>query len=175
MRARTDATVGAPRRPFVWRWLVSGAVVGALTHPVGAQQQPPPIGFGHAVGQTAVGVLGTPIGFVAGGLATRWVATHWLRVSDDGASTPAMIGAYVGAATLTATGPVIVGPGPHARASYWASLGGAAAGGVGSFLLVRLNRAVDLGTVPRFIGAIAVFSLPAIGATVGYNLSRTYR
>ena len=155
--------------------MLSGAVIAALAQPLGAQQQPPPIGFGHAVGQTAVGVLGTPIGFVAGGLTTRWVAEHWLGVSDDGASTPAMVGGYVGAAALTATGPVIVGPGPHARGSYWASLGGAAVGGVGSFLLVRLNRAVDLGTVPRFIGAVAVFTLPAIGATVGYNLSRKYR
>lgn len=152
-----------------------GVLVAALVQPLGAQQQPPPVGFGHAVGQTAVGLLGTPIGFVAGGLTTRWVATHWLRVSEDGTSTPAMVGAYVGAAAATAAGPVIVGPGPHGRGSYWASLGGAGAGGLASFLLVRLNRAVDLGTVPRFVGAVAVFTLPAIGATIAYNSTRKYR
>jgi hypothetical protein len=83
-----------------------------------------------------------------------------------------MAGAYVGSALATAAGPTIVGPGSSVRGTYWAALAGATAGGVGSFLLIHLNRAVDLGTIPRLLSAVAVVALPAVGATAGYNLSR---
>jgi hypothetical protein len=135
-------------------------------------QRPAPVGFGRAVGQTAVGATGTALGFVAGGLATRWVASRWAGASEDRASSIAMAGAYVGSALATASGPTIVGPGSPVRGTYWAALAGATAGGVGSFLVIHLNRAVDLGTIPRILSTVAVVALPAIGATVGYNLSR---
>jgi hypothetical protein len=162
------AIVGTNRR--VVFGIVALAVCAA--RPLRAQQQPTPVGFGRAVGQTVGGVAGTALGFVAGGLATRWVATRWAGASDDQASSIAMAGAYVGSALATAAGPTIVGPGSRVRGSYWAALAGATAGGVGSFLVIHLNRAVDLGTVPRLLSAAAVVVLPAIGATVGYNLSR---
>jgi len=115
------------------------------------------------------------LGFLAGGFTTRWIASHWLGASEDRASSIALGGAFAGTALATAAGPTIVGAGPHARSTYWAAIAGSAAGGLGSFLLVRINRAVDLGTVPRFVGAIAVVTLPAVGATVGYTMSRRYR
>jgi hypothetical protein len=57
-------------------------------------------------------------------------------------------------------------------------VGGAAAGGLGSALLVRLNDRT--GDDPRppcrlvcTLAATAVFVLPSVGATIGYNLSRS--
>lgn len=143
-----------------------------MAGPLRAQQRPAPVGFGRAVGQTVSGVAGTALGFVGGGLATRWVATRWAGASEDRASSVAMAGAYVGSALATAAGPTIVGPGSSVRGTYWAALAGATAGGIGSFLVIHLNRAVDLGTIPRILSTVAVVTLPAIGATVGYNLSR---
>ena len=141
--------------------------------PADAQQEPPPVEASHAAAQVGAGILGTTAGFVGGGLATRWVATR-LGASDNSASSIALAGAYSTGALLTAAGPTLVGPGPHAQGSYWAALGGAAVGGLGSVLLIKLNHAVDLGHFPRIIGAIAVVALPSIGATIGYNLSRRY-
>jgi len=139
-----------------------------------AQRHPPPVGVGRAIGQGAAGFLGTPIGFVGGGLATRWVSTHWFGASEDRASAIAMWGAYAGGALVTAAGPTLVGPGPHATGTYWGALAGSTAGGLGSFLLIRLNRAVDLGSVARLVGTVAVFTLPAVGATIGYDATRRW-
>jgi hypothetical protein len=154
--------------------LAAVAILIAAAAPSSAQPRPPAIGIGHAAGQAAGGVIGTPLGFVAGGLATRWVATR-LGASEDRGSSLGTIGGYAGAMLATAAGPTLVGAGPHASGSYWAALGGAAVGGVGSFLIVRLNRAVDLGTIPRFVSTIIVLALPAAGATAGYDLTRRYR
>ena len=174
---RVDLRVGAT--PCVARqtvaihkfvWIVAAASLIAARLP--AQQQPPPVGFGRAVGQTAAGVLGMGAGFVGTGLATRWVAAHWFHASEDHTSSIALGAAYAGGVLGAAAGPTIVGAGSSPSGTYWGALAGSAAGGVGSFLIVRLNRAVDLGTIPRIISTAAVVSLPAIGATVGYNLSR---
>jgi hypothetical protein len=152
--------------------LIAGLTVAGTR--LNAQQQPPAISAGRAVAQGAAGLLGTPVGFVAGGLGARWSATR-LGASEDGASSAGAVGGYVGAALATAAGPALVGPGSRATGSYWAALGGAAAGGIGSFLIARLNRGVDLGTVPRLISTVLVVALPAAGATVVYDLSRRYR
>ena len=136
-----------------------------------AQNGPPTLSAGHVAAQFGVGLVGMPLGFLAGGLGTRWAARQ-LGAGEARASSVAMAGAYTGAALVTATGPVIVGPGEGAHGSYWASLGGAVAGGVGSFLLIRLNRAVDLGTIPRILSTVLVFALPSAGATALYNATR---
>jgi hypothetical protein len=164
----------ASRVPRAAWWIRAASAAAALAaaYPLTAQQQPPPVGFGRAVGQTAAGFFGMAAGFVGTGLATRWAAKHWFKASDDRASSVAMGGAYVGGLLGAAAGPTIVGAGPGPRGTYWGALAGATAGGVGSFLLVHLNRAVDLGTIPRIISTVAVVTLPAIGGTVGYNLSR---
>jgi len=148
--------------------------IAAAPAPLQAQRRPPPIGVGRVIAQSGVAAVGLPVGFVAGGLATRWVARR-LGASEDAASSVAMAGAYLGATAATAAGPALVGAGSHARSSYWAALGGTAIGGVGSFLVARLNRAVDLGTVPRVLSTVLVVALPVAGATVGYDVSRRYR
>jgi hypothetical protein len=142
--------------------------------PVAAQRQVPPVGVGRAVAQVGAGVIAMPIGFVGGGLATRWAATR-LGASEDRASSIASIGAYASAAALTAAGPTLVGGGPHGRGNYFAALGGTVVGGVGSVLLVHLNQAVDAGSVLRIVSLVGVVALPSVGATVGYNLSRRYK
>lgn len=151
--------------------VMATALAACDTGPVQAQQHPPPVGLGRAVGQTGAGVLGMAAGFVGGGLATRWAAER-LGASDDRASSIALGAAYVGGALGAAAGPTIVGPGSHPAGQYWGAVAGSVAGGIGSFLIARLNRAVNLGSLPRVVSAVAVVALPAVGATVGYNLSR---
>lgn len=138
----------------------------------------PPLNGGRVALQVGTGALLTPIGFVAGGLTTRWVARRF-GASDDAASRAAYVGAWTTAALATAAGPTFVGSRGRVTGSYLAALGGAVAGGAFSFVLVRLNdRKGDAADPPCRIvcavSAVAVFLLPAIGATVGYDLTREY-
>jgi hypothetical protein len=153
----------------------AGAVIllAAIGSALDAQQRPPDVTAGRAIGQTAAGVVAMPIGFVGGGLAARWAA-HRFGSSDNAASNAGLVGAYSVAALATAAGPTLVGGGPHATGSYPAALAGTVVGGVGSVLLIRLNRAVDTGPMLRILSGAGVVLLPAIGATVGYNWSRRY-
>ena len=144
----------------------------------GAQRDTPPLSGGRIAAEVALGALGTPIGFIGGGVLTKRVA-RMAGAGDDAASRAAYVGAWTGAALATAAGPRLVGAYGSVTGSYWAAVGGAVAGGVGSFLVVRLNdRAPD--DEPRACRArcvassAAVFLLPSIGATVGFNLSRRY-
>src|SRR5438309_740977 len=59
------------------------------------------------IARVSLGVLGMPVGFLAGGLLTRSIARS-IGQTDDAASTSAMIGAYAGAALTTAIGPTIL-------------------------------------------------------------------
>jgi hypothetical protein len=138
-----------------------------------AQQVPAP-SAGRVAAQVGVGVVAMPIGFIGGGLATRWVATRF-GASPDGASSAGLTGAYVSAVFATAAGPTLVGGGPHSSGSYFGALGGALVGGAGSFALVRLNRLGDAGGVLRVLSLIGVVILPSAGATLGYDLTRRYR
>jgi len=161
------------RRVIAASACVAGALVSGLGASLQAQQRPPDVSAGRAIGQGAAGLVAMPIGFIGGGLATRWAA-HRFGSSDDAASKAALVGAYSAAALTTAAGPTIVGGGPHVTGSYPAALAGTVVGGVGSILLVRLNRTVNTGPVLRIISAAGVILLPAIGATVGYDWSRRY-
>jgi hypothetical protein len=138
-----------------------------------AQQVPAP-SAGRVAAQVGVGLVAMPIGFIGGGLATRWVANRF-GASPDAASSAGLAGAYVSAAFATAAGPTLVGAGPHASGSYFGALGGAVAGGAGSFALVRLNRLGDAGGVLRVLSFVGVVILPSAGATLGYDLTRRYR
>jgi hypothetical protein len=138
-----------------------------------AQQVPAP-SAGRVAAQVGVGVVAMPIGFIGGGLATRWVANRF-GAPPDGASTAGLAGAYVSAAFATAAGPTLVGAGPHGSGSYFGALGGAVVGGAGSFALVRLNRLGDAGGVLRVLSFVGVVILPSAGATLGYDLTRRYR
>jgi hypothetical protein len=152
--------------------LLIGAVSLLPLRRAAAQHAPAP-SFGHLAAQAGVGVVAMPIGFIGGGLATRWIARR-AGASDEGSSA-GLVGAYAGAALATAAGPTIVGAGPHASGTYLGALGGAVIGGAASFGLVRLNRLGDAGGVLRVLSLVAVVALPGIGATAGYDLTRGYR
>lgn len=137
-----------------------------------AQHAPAP-SVGRLAAQAGIGIVAMPVGFIGGGLATRWIATR-AGASDEGSSA-GLVGAYVTAVFTTAAGPTLVGPGPHASGSYFGALAGAVVGGAGSFGLVRLNRLGDAGGVLRVLSLVAVVALPSVGATAGYDLTRSYR
>ena len=128
--------------------------------------------------QVGSGVVLTPVGFVGGGLATRWVARR-LGANETGASRAAYAGAWTTAALTTAAGPSLVGARGPGSGSYAAALAGTLAGGAASFALVRINkRLANRGGESRpcrlvcALSGVAVFLLPSVGATVGYDLSR---
>jgi hypothetical protein len=154
--------------------LIIGALVLLTPRRACAQQRVPAVGIGRAAAQIGAGVLAMPVGFIGGGLATRWVATRF-GATSDGASSIGLAGAYAAAGFATAAGPTLVGGGPHASGSYFGALGGAVVGGAGSVALVRLNRAGDAGSVLRMLSLVGVVVLPSVGATLGYNLTRGYR
>ena len=167
---------------MAWRRLAIAVVLPALpllpAARAAAQSDTPPLRGGRIAAEVALGALGTPVGFVAGGILTKRVALR-LGASDDGASRAAYVGAWTGAALATAAGPrLIAGRGPE-TASYWAAVAGSVGGGLASFLVVRLNnRGADDDPRPcraRCVASsVAVFLLPSVGATVGANLSRRY-
>jgi len=116
-------------------------------------------------------MLATPLGFVAGGLATRWVA-YKIGSSDAAAERAAYVGAWTSATLAAATTPALV-----ARGGAWPqAVAGAVAGGVVAAGVVWIGRRVYRPR-PRcsfscaLLGA-AVFALPAGGATWAYNRSR---
>lgn len=168
-----------PRRPRRTRGALLAralALLAACAPGVVHAQEARPLGPARVGAQVAAGTLATPIGFIAGGVLTERVAER-LGMDDPRASRVAMVGAWTGAALATAAGPALVGARGPGRGSYPAAVGGAVVGGLGSLLLVRLNDRT--GDDPRppcrvrcTLAAVAVFTLPSIGATVGYDLSR---
>lgn len=140
-----------------------------------AQGGPPALGAGRVAAQVVAGVPAGAVGYVAGGLATRFVARR-LGTTDGRASQLADQGAYAGVALLTAVPPALIGARGPGSGRYVAALGGAVAGGLGSALVVRLARPRYGGDRPCTLGcklaATAAFVLPSVGATLAYNASR---
>jgi len=90
------------------------------------------------------------------------------------------VGAWTGAALATAAAPTAIGARGPGTGSYAAALGGTLAGGAGSGAIVRfMNRGSEeergACRVGCALAALAVFTLPSVGATVGFNLSRRER
>lgn len=141
-----------------------------------AQGDVPALAAPRVAAQLGAGLVAMPVGFVLGGKGTGRVAER-LGVDDPRASRVALVGGWVGAGLATAAGPALVGARGPGVGRYVAAVGGAAAGGAASLLLVRLNDRTGDGPRPPcrlrcVIAAAAVFTLPAIGATVAYNASR---
>jgi len=146
--------------------------------PVAAQSGAPPLSGARVAGEIGAGLLGTPLGFIAGGVTTEWVAEH-VGIEDPTASRVALVGAWTGAALATAAGPWVVGVRGRTTGSYAAAVAGSLVGGAASYAVVRLNDRT--GDDPRppcrlrcALAAAAAFALPSIGATVGFNMSRRY-
>jgi hypothetical protein len=176
---RPAAVLGARRCAAAHAAAWTAALLAALgaASPARAQSGTPPLNGGRVAAQVALGALGTPVGFLGGGVLTKWLVRH-LGARDETASSAAYVGAWTGAALATAAGPTLIGSHGRVTGSYLAALGGAVAGGAGSYLLVRVNdRGPDDDRPCRLrcaAAAAGVFLLPSIGATVGFNLSRRY-
>jgi hypothetical protein len=153
------------------------ALLGA-TSPARAQgsRDVPSLGAGRVAGQVATGLVLGPVGYVGGGLATRFVVRR-LGGTEGTASAAAQKGTYAGVALATAAGPALIGARGPGHGNYFAALGGATVGMFGTALVARLNRTPDDQPLPPCrlkcrVSAAAAFLLPSVGATVGYNLSR---
>lgn len=157
--------------------LVAGLACGASARTANAQTSDlPGISPGRVAAQVGTGVLLGPLGYVGGGLATRFVVRRF-GGSQGTASTAAERAAYVGIAAATAVGPSLIGARASGHGLYVAALGGATVGMLGTALVARLNRTPDDRPDPPCrlacrVSAVAAFTLPSIGATLGYNVSR---
>lgn len=131
---------------------------------------------GRVGAQLATGVALGPIGYVGGGLVTRFVLRR-LGASQGTASTAAERAAYVGIALATAAGPALIGARGPGHGAYLGALGGATVGMFGTAIVARLNRTPNDRPDPPCrlvcrLSAVAAFTLPSIGATLGYNVTR---
>lgn len=165
---------GGARGPLVA--LAAVALAAAPGRAAAQDDATPSLSGLRVAAQVGTGVLATPVGFVGGGVATEWLARR-LGASEERASRLAYVGAYGGAALLTAAGPALVGARGPGRGSYAAAVGGALVGGAVSALIVRLeDHGPDEPHPPCrlrcTLAAVAVFALPSVGATVGYDVSR---
>ncbi|MFL5574954.1 MAG: hypothetical protein ACJ79S_03150 [Gemmatimonadaceae bacterium] len=169
------------RRPLAAALLALGATLAAPP-PAAAQEHPGgdptrSLGTGRIAGQIASGVVLAPVGFVAGGLTTRWVARR-LGAGEERASSIGTAGAWSSAVLATAAGPSLVGARGPGVGSYPAAVGGAAAGGLLSWAIVRLNKRSVNQTESRpchlvcIVSTVAIATLPSIGATIAYDASR---
>ena len=170
-RARVSAAVVVGR--VVVALVVAIAVLLLLARPMAAQA--PRLGAGRVAAQVATGTLGGAVGFVGGGLLTRSVVRR-RGVDEESASRPAFVGALVGATLLTPVGPAMLGN-HQGAGSYLAAQGGAIAGGLASALLVAggRNGILDcrLCGPLRLLTGVTVALLPSIGATIGYDVTRS--
>ncbi len=160
------------------RFVVQALLAAAVARGVASQtalEPTPPLSVPRVSLEVATGLVGTPIGFVGGGLLTRGIALR-LGATEERASQVASGGALAGAALGAAVGPTLVGTRGPTTGSYLAAVAGAAAGELGSALLVRLNDRGDGESGPCRVrcvmSAAAIVLLPSVGATIGFNLSR---
>ena len=167
------------QRPILLATLALAALPGALRAQAAAGGDPTrSLAPWRMTAQVASGVALAPVGFVAGGLATRATARA-LGAGEDRASSLAYGGAWTAAALATAAGPALVGARGPGSGSYPAALGGALVGGGMSWAIVRLNKLAAEEGDPRpcrvvcVVSGLAVGLLPSVGATIGYNLSRS--
>ncbi|MDQ6885979.1 MAG: hypothetical protein M3068_01660 [Gemmatimonadota bacterium] len=166
------------RPHLLTRLIVHGILTLTVTQVLVCQAAPartPPLSIPRVGLEVATGLVGTPLGFVGGGLVARGIALR-LGASEERASNVASAGALAGTALGAAVGPTLVGTHGPTTGSYIASVAGAAAGELGSALLVRLNDRGEGESGPCrvrcVVSAAAIVLLPSVGATIGFNLSR---
>src|SRR5438067_9473023 len=112
------------------------------------------LGAPRVTAQVVAGTIATPVGFFGAGLlADRLARRH--GASDEQVSRIAGTAAWTGAALATAAPPALIGARGPGSGSYFAALGGAVVGGLGSFGLVRLNDPTGAGrTRPCHVGCV---------------------
>ena len=154
------------------RAAVVALALACAIHPnrAGAQASSQPSG-GRIAAQIGTGVVLAPVGFLVGGLGTRWMAGH-LGASEEGARRAATVGAWATAAAVTSLSPPLLkrgGAWPH-------SVGGVALGGAAAGMLIWAGRAryrgADYCRILCSTLGVAALVLPSVGATILYNRSR---
>ncbi len=142
---------------------------------VTAAGDPEPVGAGRVTAQVTLGAVTTLSGFVAGGLATRWVAER-AGADSHRATNLAYVGAWTTAALVTPVAPMLLGSQGDVHGSYPAALAGTLVGGAASLAVVTAGRrgAFDCRycTPLRVLAGVSAFVLPSVGATIAFNASR---
>lgn len=161
--------------PAVPNWL---SIVPGEPHPVPRGGDPGAPSAPVIAGQVALGTLATPVGYVGGGLTTRWAASR-VGAGEDAARRVAYVGAFAGAALTTATTVHYLGRTGRVSGDFPATVGGAVVGQFASWGVVELGRALyrdapTCNVLCRTLG-ISAFVLPSIGATVGHAVTRDWR
>lgn len=166
------------KRRIFRRQLAKVSLIATALAPVAeaqAPRDPLPVGPGTISAQVVGATLAIPVGFVAAGLTTRAVARA-LGASPDVASLAARVGAFSGAALLDAGVVTAIGSRGRAGGSFPAAIAGTVAGGLGSYLLIRLNKRAHRGMrrcgAECIASALTVAVLPATGATLAFNATR---
>lgn len=157
--------------------LLAPAALAAQQGGDGERGDPDAVSTARAAAQVTLGTVGTVGGFVAGGLATRWVARR-AGADDDQASRAAYVGAWTSAALVTPLAPMLLGSQGDVHGSYPAALAGTVVGGAASLAIVAAGRHGAFGCrwcAPlRLLAGVSAFVLPSLGATIAFNQSRRY-
>ena len=127
-------------------FLLALAVSLVAAAPVRAQSDDPPLTGTKVAGEIALGAVAGPVGFVGGGLATRWVARR-AGAGEEAASRAAYWGAWTGMTLATAAAPTLIGTRGVTTGSYAAAPPTAAA-----------YEPVVTPRVPMIVGGAAVAS-----------------
>ena len=122
------------------------------------------VGAGRIVAETAVGFVGVPVGFAVG-------YTLGSGFQPRGSSNAGVAFGFAGALLGPALGVNAVGNGGPSRGNFGATVGGAALG-YGAALLVFPAAMKVNPTKLKMAALVAVFVLPAAGATIAYNATR---
>jgi hypothetical protein len=140
---------------------------------VRAQSTTRSLGGGAVTAQVATGLLGSAVGFVGGGLTTRWAATR-LGATEEQAGRAGLAGAYASTILVTAVGPSLIGSRNTSKGSYVAAVGGAAGGLAAAALLRKAGRKGIFGRSGpvAFLAGLTIVALPSIGATLAFNATR---
>jgi hypothetical protein len=130
-----------------------------------AAAQKEPLSTKRAVGEVAAGFVGVPIGFAVGYTIGSGLKPH-------GSSNTGVAGGFAGAIAGSAAGVTLAGRGgPQPRGTFAAAAGGSAVGFLAAAVAVPVIQHLPLWKL-KPLAYVGVAFLPAIGATVGYNLSR---
>jgi hypothetical protein len=130
----------------------------------GAAAQKQPVSSGRIAGEVAAGMLGAPLGFIAGYTIGSAFRPH-------GSSNTGVALGLTGAVVGPAVGVNWVGNGGPSHGNFGATLGGTAVGYAVTYLAFPVARKVPNGKL-KLLATIATVFLPAVGATVAYNATR---
>ncbi|MDH5643533.1 MAG: hypothetical protein OEY63_04965 [Gemmatimonadota bacterium] len=114
------------------------------------------------------------LGAAAGGLSLGFAGSHIGRGGEFGSLPGKIMGAIVGVTVGSAAAVYRVGiHRTDGDGAFWPTLGGATVGMLSLGLVGIVANKMATGPISPVAAWIAVVAFPAIGATIGYNLSRS--